>query len=89
MAQIWATYGEVAALCACTTAAATVEIEKRGWPRRRCSDGVVRVKLPADLAYDFVRIAASRSMAEAMATASEQGLSRLAPPLALPAPTIS
>ncbi|CAO4157353.1 hypothetical protein [Methylorubrum extorquens] len=58
MADIWASYSEVGQLCACSANEARSLIQMRGWPRRRCSDGVTRTKLPADLALAFIHSAA-------------------------------
>ncbi|GJE70012.1 hypothetical protein [Methylorubrum podarium] len=60
MADIWASYSEVGQLCACSADEARGLIRMRGWPRRRCSDGVTRTKLPADLAQAFIQSAALR-----------------------------
>ncbi|MER2252839.1 hypothetical protein ABS772_23240 [Methylorubrum podarium] len=60
MADIWASYSEVGQLCACSADEARGLIRMRGWPRRRCSDGVTRIKLPADLAQAFIQSAALR-----------------------------
>lgn len=58
MADIWASYSEVGQLCACSADEARGLIRMRGWPRRRCSDGVTRTKLPADLVQAFIQSAA-------------------------------
>lgn len=76
MAQIWASYDEVAQLCACDAALAKCQSEARGWPSRRCSDGVVRVKLPADLAYDFMLGATSHRSLDNVAAACADILRR-------------
>ena len=65
MAQIWLSYDELAMLCRCGAEFARTEVENRGWPRRRCSDGLVRVKLPADLASDFLALAHERQLQDA------------------------
>jgi hypothetical protein len=55
MADIWASYSEVGKLCACSPDEARGLIQTRGWPRRRCSDGITRTKLPEDLAQSFIQ----------------------------------
>ena len=54
MAQVWASYEEIAELCGCDAASAKQQCERLGWKRRICSDHVLRIKLPSDLAFDFM-----------------------------------
>jgi len=65
MAQIWLSYDELAVLCRCGADIARTKVENHGWPRRRCSDGLVRVKLPTDLAGDFLALARERALQDA------------------------
>jgi hypothetical protein len=81
MAQIWLSYDEVAALCRCAADVARAKIEHRGWPRRRCSDGLVRVKLPADLAGDFFAYARERALQDATAAGAAPRPALIAAPI--------
>ena len=65
MPQIWVTHAELARF----SKIAAVEIEAKThvlrWPRRNCSDGHVRIKLPDDVAFAF--------MADVVAAQEERG----------------
>lgn len=49
MPQIWATYGELALVIGGSPEEVRAEAHRTGLPRRRCSDGLTRVKLPLGL----------------------------------------
>jgi len=78
MAQIWITYEELAELCLCAPINARTAVKSSNWARRQCSDGRVRVKLPEDLAFDFMRAATSHVFARPVARENEDALSTIA-----------
>ncbi len=54
MPQIWLTYDELGAMFRTTAAAARDGVIENDWPRRRCSDGLTRAKLPPAAAHEFM-----------------------------------
>jgi hypothetical protein len=54
LAQIWLTYDELGDLFDCGSMAARQAVGQNAWPRRRCSDGLTRVKLPPAAAHEFI-----------------------------------
>jgi len=54
MAQVWLTFEELAAHAECPIEQAREKVYSKNWERRECSDGLTRVKLPADLAHAYI-----------------------------------
>jgi hypothetical protein len=63
MVQVWVTFGEIQDLLGCDAASARSRAILGQWERRRCSDGAIRVQLPAELAHEFMLRYASRHVA--------------------------
>ena len=53
MAQVWLSFDEIQQMFSCDAADARRRVVANQWERRRCSDGLVRAQVPADVAYDF------------------------------------
>lgn len=64
MPQIWLTDDELGTVLQCDPTRARARSLAQGWPRRRCSDGATRAKLPAQMFEDFVLDYAARLMAD-------------------------
>ena len=64
MAQIWLTYEELAAHAECSAQHARDEVVANKWPRRQCSDGQARVKLPPDFAHAYIMAYAAHHNAQ-------------------------
>lgn len=79
MADIWASFSEVGKLCACSTDEARSLIRMRGWPRRTCSDGITRAKLPDDLTQAFIRLMVLELDLDRIADANVARLTSLVP----------
>jgi hypothetical protein len=54
MAQIWLTYEELGVHANCSAHRARDQVIANNWPRRHCSDGQTRVKLPPELAHAYM-----------------------------------
>jgi hypothetical protein len=54
MAQVWVTFEEIKGLFNCDPASARSRVIFSQWERRRFSDGVTRVLLPPEEAYEFM-----------------------------------
>jgi hypothetical protein len=54
MAQVWVTFEEIQDLLGCDAASGRSRAILSQWERRRCTDGVMRVQLPAELAHEFM-----------------------------------
>jgi hypothetical protein len=54
MPQIWLSYSELADHLTCTEASARERAASNAWDRRRCSDGLTRVKLKPHLADQYL-----------------------------------
>lgn len=67
MPQIWLSYPELAAFLGCAVHDARPAAVDGGWSRRRCSDGLTRVKLSPAAAERYMR-----SCTEASAQIDEQ-----------------
>jgi hypothetical protein len=55
MPQIWVSYEELGDYLGCGGPAAAEHAAASRWPRRRCSDGLTRAKLPAEEALNFLK----------------------------------
>lgn len=88
MAQIWVSYEELADLCECDPLSANFQSARLGWPRRLGGDGVERVMLPADLAYDFIANANLNRIVDAVSVSFVESFRQITNPeiLALPSP---
>jgi hypothetical protein len=53
MAQVWLSFDEIQQVFSCDAADARRRVVANQWERRRCGDGLVRAKVPSDVAYDF------------------------------------
>jgi hypothetical protein len=53
MAQVWLSFEEIQELFSCDAADARRRVIANQWERRRCTDGLVRTQVPADVAHDF------------------------------------
>ena len=53
MAQVWLSFDEIQQVFSCDAADARRRVVANQWERRRCSDGLVRVEVPSEVAYDF------------------------------------
>ena len=60
MPQIWLSYEELAEYLGCGGPQAANLAASAHWPRRRCSDGLMRTKLPPEEAAVFMREYAAR-----------------------------
>jgi hypothetical protein len=58
--QVWLTYEELAEMFALDAQTVRSEVIAHGWPRRRCSDALTRVKLPPAAAHDYMVAYAAR-----------------------------
>jgi hypothetical protein len=67
MPQIWLSYEELAEHLGCAGPRAANHAVSAHWPRRRCSDGLIRTKLPPEEAAIFVRDYAARLRPQAQA----------------------
>ncbi len=65
MPQIWLTYDELGATFGIAPDQARSGAIEAGWPRRRCSDGLARVKLPPAAAHEFMLAYARGALAPA------------------------
>lgn len=54
MPQVWLSYSELGEHFDLATEAAREMVHVRGWDRRRCHDGLTRVKLPPDVALSYM-----------------------------------
>ena len=54
MAQLWVTYEELSRHLGCSPVLARDHVVHAGWPRRKCSDGATRVKLPHPVMDDYI-----------------------------------
>lgn len=54
MPQIWLTYDELGPFMNMDAAGARAGVIREGWTRRRCSDGLTRVKLPRAAAATYL-----------------------------------
>ena len=54
MPQIWVTHAELARFSKIAAAEIEAKTHVLKWPRRNCSDGQVRIKLPDDVAFTFM-----------------------------------
>jgi hypothetical protein len=52
--QVWLTYEELAEMFTLDAETVRSEVIAHGWPRRRCSDALTRVKLPPAAAHEFM-----------------------------------
>jgi hypothetical protein len=52
--QVWLTYQELGNAFNCDPGSAREAIILNGWSRRRCSDGLTRVKLPPASAHQYM-----------------------------------
>jgi hypothetical protein len=68
MPQLWLTYDELGVFFGLGPEAARGDVIELGWARRRCSDGLTRVKLPQGTAHlymmTYAHEAAERDAAE-------------------------
>ena len=55
MAQVWVTYEELGRHLDCGPLSARDHVARSGWPRRKCSDGATRVKLPVAVMDDYIQ----------------------------------
>ena len=55
MPQVWLSYAELGAHLRCSPEKARENVGRSGWSRRRCSDGLTRVKLPPVVMSEYVR----------------------------------
>ena len=60
MPQVWLTYEELAEMFALDAQTVRSEVIAHGWPRRRCSDALTRVKLPPAAAHEYMVSYAAR-----------------------------
>jgi hypothetical protein len=58
--QVWLTYEELAEMFALDAQTVRSEVIAHGWPRRRCSDALTRVKLPPAAAHEYMVSYAAR-----------------------------
>jgi hypothetical protein len=61
MPQIWLTYEELSELFKYETSAARQAVIDYGWPRRKSSDWLTRVKLSPTLAHQFMLTYAAKN----------------------------
>ncbi len=54
MAQVWLTFEEIQEFFGCDAAEARRRVIANQWERRRCTDGLFRAELPADVAHDYM-----------------------------------
>ncbi|NWG25149.1 MAG: hypothetical protein HXY30_12180 [Pseudorhodoplanes sp.] len=54
MPQVWLTYQELGNAFNCDPGSAREATILNGWSRRRCSDGLTRVKLPPATAHQYM-----------------------------------
>ena len=54
MPQVWLTYEELAEMFTLDAQTVRSEVIAHGWPRRRCSDALTRVKLPPAAAHEYM-----------------------------------
>lgn len=54
MPQIWVTHAELIRFSSLVTAEVETRMHALKWPRRSCSDGQVRIKLPDDMVFPFM-----------------------------------
>jgi hypothetical protein len=52
--QVWLTYEELAEMFTLDAQTVRSEVIAHGWPRRRCSDALTRVKLPPAAAHEYM-----------------------------------
>jgi hypothetical protein len=52
--QVWLTYEELAEMFTLDAQTVRSEVIVHGWPRRRCSDALTRVKLPPAAAHEYM-----------------------------------
>src|SRR5215212_11775490 len=52
--QVWLTYDELGEMFGLNAATARSEVIANGWPRRRSSDSLTRVKLPPAAAHEYI-----------------------------------
>ncbi|MEH3146759.1 MAG: hypothetical protein PGN34_15740 [Methylobacterium frigidaeris] len=92
MPQIWLTYEEMGEHFGCTSEAARAGAISEGLNRRRCSDGLTRVKLRPEMQFAYMREQVVRHRAgsiqdlQSRAAAFERGP---VPAAALPAPVFA
>jgi hypothetical protein len=58
--QVWLTYEELAEMFTLDAQTVRSEVIAHGWPRRRCSDALTRVKLPPAAAHEYMVSYAAR-----------------------------
>ena len=61
MPQVWLNYEELAEMFTLDAQTVRSEVIAHGWPRRRCSDALTRVKLPLAAAHEYMVAYAVRS----------------------------
>lgn len=64
MAQVWLTYGELAAFLNCGEMTCRARVRNEGWACRRSRDRAVRVKLPPGLSHEYMLHYAERFCSE-------------------------
>jgi outer membrane murein-binding lipoprotein Lpp len=67
MPQVWLTYEELEEAFALDPLAARADVVDQRWSRRSCSDGQIRIKLPAAAAHEFMLAYAQGHMRRALA----------------------
>mgnify|MGYP001002791975 CR=1 FL=1 len=82
MPQVWATHPEIAAALGETTDAVRRWAAASRLPSRRCSDGLIRVKLPQSVAAPV--LLAAFDFRRDLLAAVEADMRRAAPPVAQP-----
>ena len=55
MPQLWVSYDELGLHFECGSLLARDRVLLLRWPKRKCSDGVTRVKLPPVVMNDYIR----------------------------------
>jgi hypothetical protein len=83
--QVWLTYEELAEMFSLEAETVRAEVISHGWPRRRCSDSVTRVKLPPGAAHEYMVayvIAAGQARSETFPESPVLDLQRQAAALA-------
>src|SRR5581483_6309124 len=70
MPQVWLTYEELGEHFRCEPTEVRTSVNENGWPRRRCSDDLTRVKLPPGLTHEYMLMYA-RKLGQATMTTDE------------------
>ena len=74
MPQVWLSYDEIGQWLRCDTGETAAHVLRKGWSRRRCSDGLTRVKLPPTLTGAFLRYHLRAEAADGQADAQVEAL---------------